>query len=118
MIRIIGNRGEGAGLLTNLAIEKILETQTTCLCFLIDYTSEFTPLVDKLNGITIHVSEDNKEYAEHLLSRLGEGNFFRFLLNISSEYLEYELQEIEKLVSKIKTMYSGKVYLIYKTVND
>jgi len=118
MIRIIGNRGEGTGLLTNLAIEKLLETQPNCLCLLIDYTSEFSPLVDKLNGITIPVSEYHKEYTEHLLSRLDEGNFFRFLLDIHSGYLEYVLAEIEKLASKIEKMYSRKVFLIYKTVND
>ena len=123
MIRITGNGGEGAGLLTNLAIEKLLETQPQCLCFLIDDTTEFSPLINKLQGVNVKVSpgflSTYEEYTEYVISRLDKGkNFFRFIFDYDEYHFENKLETIEKFANILETLYHRKVFLIYKSVYE
>ncbi|CAK7075642.1 hypothetical protein [Tissierella sp.] len=117
MIRITGNRGEGAGLLTNLAIEKLLETRSNKICFLIDDTTEFLPLVDKLKGIDVHISEGYttstyKEYTEYVEARLNKGNFFRFIISYG---FESEIENIERFANELQEKHNVWVFVIYKS---
>lgn len=143
MIKITGDRGEGAGLLTNLAIEKLLETQLEnfphCLCFLIDDSGEFSPLVQKLQGINIdlcnilyitsnaqhdiskkniqEISQDREEkldYFDYVKGLLSNKRFFRFIVDWDCKN---EFYRIEKLANEIQNEYHLKVFIIHKSVN-
>jgi len=124
MIKITGNRGEGAGLLTNLAIEKFLETSSNSnkVCFLIDDSGEFLPLVDKFKGIDVYIDGIyESEYSEILLTytkyveeKLYKTNFFRFVLNWEDKK---EIRNIEKFAKELQEKYNLWIFVIYKTVN-
>lgn len=118
IIKISGERGEGAGFLTNLAIEKLLETYPNCICFLIDDTSEFLPLINKLKGIDVNIAPGYmslENYQEYLNERLGKHNFFRILY----PYHEYKLEDIENSLAnfadKLRHIYNRRVFVIYKS---
>lgn len=121
MIKISGKRGEGAGLLTNLAIEKLLETHSDSLCFLIDNTSEFVSLSEKLKGIDIYVSpayfSGYDDYKKYVISKLSKGTFFRFVIEYGQEY-EYQVRDIEKLAEEIRIKYNIRIFEIYKLITD
>ena len=121
MIEIKGLRGEGAGLLTNLAIEKLLEVHPDCICFLIDDTTEFNPLAEKLNAVDIHISPGYKlytykAYSEYVADNTRKDkNFFRFILaDYPEEHKEVNINLINILAEDIAEIFYKKVFVIYK----
>jgi len=113
MVKIIGKPGYGASFLTNLAIEKLLETSSDYVCILIDITGEFLPLVKKMNGIDVNVKSE--AYEEYILSKLDNIRFFRINLYLYDNYLiENEIKNIELLEKIIQSKCNKQVMVIYK----
>lgn len=118
MIKITGKRGEGAGLLTNLAVEQILKDYPNCICLLLDDTSEFYPLENELDGIGVHISPaylSLNEYQEFIAERINKSNLFR----ISYSDSEYKLEDIEESVEEfaniLRNVYCRRTFIIYKS---
>jgi len=136
MIRITGNKGEGAGLFVNIAVKKLLENHLeqfpNCLCFLIDDSTEFYPLVQELQGVNIDLSgwiyptpdwpkdmvreieRGRFDYSSYVLSLINKKKFFRFIVDWDCED---EFSNIERLANEIQNKYHLKVFVIHKSVN-
>lgn len=120
MIKIIGDRGEGAGLLTNLAVEKLLETHPQSVCFLIDDSGEFYDLTTKLKCVDVHISpaysmSSYEEYKDYVIDKIYTERFFRFITDYKDEA---EAENIEKLANEVRSRYNIRTFVIKKSVND
>lgn len=115
MIKIIGDKGEGAGKIVNLAIEKLRESEPESICFLLDDTGEFYPLTEKYQGVTINVSAAYKPFQENVLSKIDRSNFFRFLFEVNGNCSH---EAIEEYAKELQGILGRKVYVLYKTVTE
>lgn len=115
MIKILGKPGYGASFLTNLAIEKLLETEPNAICILIDVTGEFLPLVRKMHGIDIEV--ESHQYEEYISDQIDKENFFRINLYLfDNNLIKNEIDKIEQLESILQTKFNKQVFVIYKDI--
>lgn len=108
MIIIVGNKGEGSGLLTNIAIENLLKSKPGVVVILLDDTSEFVLLSNKLNGTIVNIGVGYNPIEDR---NIDNSNLYVVRCD---EPLVYNLNELKKL----ENMFLSKhVFVIYKTTN-
>lgn len=125
MIKIRGDRGEGAGILTNLAIEKLLEVSQNSnkICFLIDDSGKFFTLSDRFKGISIctdgtyksKYSETTLTYKDYVEEKIHSTKLFRFVIDWKDEE---KMKNIEGFAKESQEKYNLWVFVIHKSVND
>lgn len=113
MIKILGKPGYGASFITNLAIEKLLETNPNTICILVDITGEFLPIVRKMHGIDVDV--DSEQYEKYICEQVDKENFFRINLHLfDTSLINNKLKKIEELELILQSKFNKKVFVIYK----
>lgn len=119
MIVITGNNGEGSGLITNYAIEKLLEENIQACIILLDDTSEFNPLRNKLNGTLISIGPLSKPIEEQIsYSNSNNDRFFQFRFNKNDieHNIKHTLEQIKKAEIKLASE-GGWVFVIFKSTH-
>lgn len=113
-INITGKAGEDAGTTTGLIIEKLLETYSEGICFLIDRENEFFPL-----GVNVHLSagynSNYKEYTSFIEDRLNKENLFRIIIDRG---FENEITNIKMFARELMDRNKLKVFIIEKSLEE
>lgn len=110
MIIISGKHGEGSGLITNLAVESLINENPRAVILLLDERSEFAPLKNKLNGIKINIGIGYKAISEQLEDAK---RLYIIHSNIPFECCLLEIKEAEKMLFGT----GNWVFVIYKTTD-
>lgn len=120
MIKITGMPGEGAGMVTAVAIKSLLALENEqYIVFLIDDTSEFKPLGVELDAQFINVEMDMNQYNSAIVSLYDKLNFSKRLI-IFNTYGYDEDDILTKLLishlEDIKAKISNKILIMHKNV--
>lgn len=112
MIVITGKNGEGSGMFVSYTIERLLNEKQQACVMLLDDTSEFTPLYDKLKGRQVMVNHPTKSVKEQLANGISS----RFIHLRFDEPIEENLSQIKSLEKELSE--SGYwVFVVFKTTD-